>query len=279
MAAIFDPNLYTRTPILDVPSAYSLGIALLTVVPSGEQRTETIRQAALGMRESVIFLGEAWTASLKYGPADRRAFDVVADASWRSLHHAIYAVAIIPNDPDDPEAAELAKKILARFFPNGLEFTQAPYLSQWAHADRLIKDIDAAPEEDEDREEPWATTIDAIIHPRHLRFVRRAHAAYGDALNITKKAKVAPGGVREPKRRLELAITQYVYSLFASHPPADPDNEPLLREALAPIDEVRAKQASSPAPAPAPVPPADPVVDPEPEPLGPPPTDPIPVIE
>lgn len=274
---IFDPNLYTRPPILDVPSAYSLGISLLTVVPAGKLRTATIRQAALGLRESVIFLGDAWTASLKYGPADRRAFDVVADASWRSLYYALHSVAMIANDPDDPEAAKLAQQILARFFPNRLEFTQTPYLSQWAHSDRLIKDFDAKPEKDEGRKHPWAKTIDELVKPRHLAFVRRAHAAYGEALNITKEAKQAPGGVREPKRRVELAIAQYVFALFASHPPADPKNEPLLRKALAPIDELRDKQERSPAPAPNPS--IDPVLDPEPEPLGPPPEDPIPDIE
>ena len=143
----------------------------------------------------------------------------------------------------------------------------------------VLQLVEGGEAEDEGRDTPWSEAIDQIIHPRHLRFVRRAHAAYGEALNITKKAKVAPGGVREPKRRLELAITQYVYALFASHPPAEPENEPLLREALAPIDELRAKQQRSPAPPPAPVPPTDPVLDPEPEPLGPPPTNPIPDIE
>jgi hypothetical protein len=53
-----------------------------------------------------------------------------------------------------------------------------------------------------------AKTIDELIHPRHLAFVRRAHAAYGQALAIAKRSKQAPGGVREPKRRVEDAIVQ-----------------------------------------------------------------------
>lgn len=279
---VIDVSEYTRVPQMDVPTTYSLGCKLLSAVPTGTALTDQIRQSALGMREAAIFLRDAWTASLKHGPADRRAFDVVADASWRSLYYALYAVSLRSGTPEDDEDAKVAQIILNRVFADGLSFTQLTYMSQWAHADRLITEIDRVPEADEEPEpaqEPGkalAVTIDRLVGDRSLAFVRRAHAAYGDALEITKARKHAPAGVREPKRLLEVAIVQYVITLFAAHPPnsSDEKNE-ILAKALLPIDQVRAEQSRTPAQPAQPVPP--PVVPP-PEPMGPPPEDPIPDV-
>ncbi len=73
--------------------------------------------------------------------------------------------------------------------------------------------------------------------------MRRAHAAYGDALQITEAADEAPAGVREPKRQVEVAIQEYVFALFAEHRPSVPKSIPILKKALAPIDALRAEQA------------------------------------
>lgn len=192
--------------------------------------------------------------------------------------------------PEDDAAAKEASKIIARIFADKLTFTQMTYVRQWAHADRLLADIDAAPEADDEADEPLAATIDRLLGTSALAFVRRAHAAYGEALEITKAAKEAPGGVREPKRRVEVAIVQYALTLFAVHPPNTSDEtNALLAKALLPIDEVRAAQSSTPKPS-ADQPGADQpgtdqptVVDPIPappdEPMGPPPDEPIPVID
>jgi len=192
--------------------------------------------------------------------------------------------------PEDDAAAKEASKIIARIFADKLTFTQMTYVRQWAHADRLLADIDAAPEADDEADEPLAATIDRLLGTSALAFVRRAHAAYGEALEITKAAKEAPGGVREPKRRVEVAIVQYALTLFAVHPPNTSDEtNALLAQARRPTAEVRAAQSSPPKPS-ADQPGADQpgtdqptVVDPIPappdEPMGPPPDEPIPVID
>ncbi len=278
-----DINEYTRVPIMDVPTAYSLGCALLAAVPTGKARTELVRAAARTLREALVMLRDSWTASLKYGPADRRAFDVVADASWRALYYALFALTLLSGDPDDEETAKLASEIVARLFADRLTFTQLQYTSQWAHADRLINDIDAAPEPGSGQKKPLADTIDKLVGRRFLAFVRRAHLAYGEALEITKAGTEAPGGVREPKRRVEVAIIDYVIALFAALRPNESDQgRQTVLQALAPIDKVRAEQSRSPAPQPVtrPAEPSEPALPPPPpEPAGPPPSDPIPTVE
>lgn len=276
---VIDVPEYMRTPIMDVPTAYSLGCGLLAAVPTGAARTPQVLGAARGLRESLVFLRDSWSASLKYGPADRRAFDVVADASWRSLYYALYSLMLRSGTPEDDANAKLAGTLMARLFADKLSFTQLTYVRQWAHADRLIADIDAAPEEDDELDKPLAVIIDDLVGTAALAFIRRAHAAYGDALQITKAAKDAPGGVREPKRLVEVAIVQYVIALFASHPPNTSDaTNALLAKALRPIDTVRAEQARTPPKTDAGTD-GDPLPPPPPEPMGPPPDEPIPDVE
>jgi hypothetical protein len=75
----------------------------------------------------------------------------VADASWRALHFALVALTLLSGDPDDEAIAERARKVIARLFgEKGLSFTQIGYTSQWAHADRLLAAIDAAPKAGEE---------------------------------------------------------------------------------------------------------------------------------
>jgi hypothetical protein len=202
----------------------------------------------------------------------------VADASWRSLYFGLHSISLRSGTPEVDARAKLASMINARLFADKLAFTQLTYLSQWAHSERLIADIDAEPKPEDELEKSLAALIDELLDETALAFVRRAHLAYGEALQITKPAEGAPGGVREPKRRVEVAIVDYVIALFAVHKPnRDDKTNALLAKALLPIDEVRAAQARKP-----PAPPAGPVVEPiEPgpsEPIGPVPDEPIPDI-
>jgi len=81
MASEFDPLVYTRGPILDVPSAYALAVAILSAVLEGSARGEGIRAAAQALRERLVRLRDAWTANVSHVSIDRRPVDNVADAS------------------------------------------------------------------------------------------------------------------------------------------------------------------------------------------------------
>lgn len=214
-------------------------------------------------------LRDAWSASAKRGVHDRRAVDIVADASWRSTSFALTAKTLLSGTPEDDDEAARAAKLHARLFPDGLTFTQLTFTSQWAHADRLLSDME---------KEGLTKELDKLIGKEHLAFIRRAHAAYGDALTITEAAKEAVGGVREPLRGVQVAIQEYVFALFAEHKPSNPKNHALLQKALAPIDEHRAQADAAPSTS-TPATPVEPVVEPGPEPVGPPPDEPIPDVE
>lgn len=270
MSGDFDPNLYTRAPAVDVPSAYSLGVALLAALPSDEDRSSRVRASARTLRASIVALRDAWTARAKLGSPDRRAFDVVADSSWRALSWALESLALITGTPEDDARATRASAMIARLFPEGLAFTQLAYTSQWAHADRLLSQIDA---------DALGTEIDRLAGAQYLGFVRRAHAAYGEALRITEAAEAEVVGVREPLRAVQIAIQEYVFALFAEHPPSQARHHAKLRRALAPIDALRASQSRAPiAPGETPIAPPGPPGPAAPEPAGPPPTDPIPDV-
>ncbi|WP_157068754.1 hypothetical protein [Sandaracinus amylolyticus] len=265
MTTEFDPNLYTRAPATDVPGAYSLGVAVLAAVPTDASRDSRVRASARALRASVIALRDAWTARVKIGDPDRRAFDAVADASWRALNWALESITLITGTPADDARATRARAMLERVFPDGLAFTQLTYTSQWAHADRLLAQIDA---------DGLGAELDRLVGAPYLAFIRRAHASYGEALRITEAADAATVGVREPLRALQVAVQEYVFALFAEHPPSNPENHPRLRKALAPIDAFRASQQRA-EPATRPAGPPGPAA---PEPAGPPPSDPIPEV-
>jgi hypothetical protein len=233
MTTEFDPSLYVRGVVADVPSAYSLGVGLLSAVPSSEERESLVRKSARQLRRSVVTLGDAWRAAAKAGRVDRRPYDLAADASWRAVSAGLDMVGALTGTPDDDARASRARALSQHIFPEGLAFTQAPYTTQWAHADRILQEIDAS---GFDRE------LEELIGPRPLAFVRRAHAAYGAALQITQPDESSKVNLRDPLRGVQLAIRQYVFALLAVHPPEDAESIPLLKAALAPIDAHRASQ-------------------------------------
>ena len=255
MTIEFDPSLYVRGVVADVPSAYSLGVGLLSAVPSEEDRDSLVRKSARGLRKSVVTLRDAWREAAKAGRANRRPYDAAADASWRALSAGLDMVGAITGTPEDDARAARALALSQRIFPEGLAFTQAPSATQWAPADRILVEIDGS---------GLAGELEELIGPRPLAFVRRAHAAYGEALTITQPADGSKIYLRDPLRGVQLAIRQYVFALFAVYPPEDPKNAALLKAALAPIDAHRAAQARAPSPSepsePLPVePPSEPV--------------------
>jgi hypothetical protein len=267
MSDELDLSLYTRSPQVDLPSGYALGIALLSAVPKEVPSGSPARAAARRLRSALMTLSEAWRAREKLGPVDRRPFDAVADAAWRALNFRLEAAAQLSGTPELDEIATEARTLLGQLFTSGLAFIALPYPSQWAHADRLLQAID---------KDGLARRVDRIAGEPYLAFVRRAHEAYGAALRITAAASddevEVGGGVREPLRRVQVAIQEYVFAVLATLPPSKASNVSILRRAFAPIDAHRTAQAKARVPG-APEPP--PVVDP----AGPSPSDPIPQVD
>jgi hypothetical protein len=233
MSSDFDPNLHLRAPVADVPTAYALGSAVLTAIPREADRESLVRKAGRVLRVKLGILRDEWSAASKTAGGEAvRSFDSAADASWRAMSWALEACSLVRGTPEDDDRADRAKALHLRMFPNGLAFTLMAYASQWATAERMLTEIDPATERE----------LATLIGPHYLAFARRAHEAYGKALGITQAGEDAGAGVRDPLRAVLLAIQEYVFALYATYPPSDIDNHPLLKKALAPLEAHRAAQ-------------------------------------
>lgn len=253
MTAQFDPALYVRPPVLDVPSGVALGVALLTALPHGAP--DHVRAAARALRKGTVALQTEWAKSYARPPQkDRRKADTRIDNAWGILLDRLVAYAHLPADtyPRTTRASELVDVLS----PDGRAWLALAYSAEWAESDRRLKQVDA---------EGLASDINALAGPEFLAEVRAAHVQYGEALGITHAAEPDPEvNLAEPLRALAQAVTRYSFAV-ASTFDGSPATAAVAHAALNPIDLHRAQQsrraiasADSPAPAPTAAPPATP---------------------
>ncbi|MCB9593518.1 MAG: hypothetical protein H6719_12360 [Sandaracinaceae bacterium] len=98
--------------------------------------------------------------------------------------------------------------------------------------------------------------------PDYLPFIRRAHAAFGDALGLRADRPEAPSttAIADASSALAFAIAEYGRLLTGELDRTDPDRVATFRRAMTPLDEHRAT-AFGPRSRPT----DEPVVEPEPE--------------
>ncbi len=252
----FDPTPYFRPPVLDAASGISLGIALLHALPKGAPAP--VKAALKRLRARTAALQEAWRAgdaierSPDPRPADRR-----LDVAWGALFARLDAYANLPeNYPRARRAAELEQVV----FPAGLSFLKLAYNAEWAESEKRLARID----------EGLAADLVALAGDDFLAEVRAAHAAYGEALGITR-AKGAPRAsvsMVEPLRAFARALRDYTVKIVGQIELDDPASVAFARAALRPLDDLRALGAArrargGPAEPSPPPPPDSPVPDPE----------------
>ena len=230
-----DPSTYVVAPRLTVSTGVSLGIALLTAVP--RPAPKPIRLAATRLRGTVIELQDAWGRQLDVAEASRAASPRQADnRSDRSLRATSMRIeAFILLGPEATPEHETAVAIKERLFPDGLRFLTLPWEQQWAHIERLVKLLDA--------DEALAVDLEALVGPSILAELRAAHEAYGESLGITVSRPSTPTvSLVEPIAALRAAIARYALQVVAMQD-HDRSRVEIARRALAPLDELRARQA------------------------------------
>jgi hypothetical protein len=137
--------------------------------------------------------------------------------------------------PSTPSATSPAssKAIGERLFPTGLDFLTLQFLAEHAQSDKRIKIIEA---------EGLRPALDHLVGEVFMEELLAAHAAYGEALGITKAkggdAKPAPA-LDEPLRALSQSVVAYALQIVAFAALKAENVEP-ARQALRPIDEYRA---------------------------------------
>lgn len=222
-----DPEPYVRSPRVAVDSGLSLAKKLMRVVPS--KPSPGVQQGAKLLALSVTSLETAWQASGKARPLrNARPADLRLDRGWAAVHARLTAWTIFP--PDDPDH-ETSRALTERLFPTGLDFLRLPFLAEHAQSERRVKIIES---------EALRADLDHLVGEVFMDELLAAHAAYGEALGITKAtlATTPEPAIDEPLRVLSQAIVAYALQVVAFA--ALPGNLEAARRALQPIDEFRA---------------------------------------
>lgn len=224
-----DPEPYIRAPRFAVDTGLSLTKMLLQNVP--KKPSAGVVMGAQLLAASITTLEAAWQAQGQPHPVrNARVADTRLDRAWGAVHDRLYAWSIFP--PDDPDHVS-SKAIGERLFPTGLDFLALQFLAEHAQSELRIKIIEA---------EGLRAALDHLVGEVFMDELLAAHAAYGDALGITKAtsgaAKSAPL-LDEPLRALAQSVVAYSLQIVA-FAALKPENVEPARQALRPIDEYRA---------------------------------------
>jgi hypothetical protein len=228
----FDWQPYTRTPVLDVPSAVALGHALLSAAPA--PAPQAVKSTADIMRRDVAALQRAWASTRPEKQGDPRPVDTLFDGAWSALRDRLTASASLAADEHAADVAR-AKQLLAVLFPSGADFLKLPYPKQWAECDKRIAVV---------KEQGLQPDIERLAGAAFWKQIEALHQRYGEVLGITKSKEPAPEPAKllEPLRTAQRAIGNYVLQVAAgaAH---DASFVAQATRALAPVDAVRGASA------------------------------------
>jgi hypothetical protein len=227
-----DMARYLRAPVLDVPGAVALGIALLSSMDHSLEGAP--RKSAKALRARVIDLQARWadqravpTASkINPRPADQR-----LDRAWAAVGRRLETIAVLPETL--PEA-KLSAQLYAQLFPSGLKFLVLPFEKELAESEQRLKQIGNG---------PIAKQLAMLVGDFVLTELREAHAEYGRVLGITvaKGERETAPLVVDALRAVTQAVAAYSLQLVAAAQ-ADERLVPAVLKALRPLDDVRAAQ-------------------------------------
>jgi hypothetical protein len=231
----FDPSRYGQAPQFNVASGLALARSLLEAAPSKPQKS--ISKAISKLEEAREQLQQAWqkiapSASSKVSAkeADRQ-----LDRSWALFHNRLQAYSELPSEryPD----AERAGELLLILFPDGLKFLRLPYREEWAESEKRLQQIE---------NEHLAKDLNKLCGKEFLSEVEQMHQVYGGVLGVTKVQSTPSPSVSllEPLRQLSQAIGSYSRKVAALVDEDDPTSIEEAKQALLPIDVLRAKPNS-----------------------------------
>lgn len=136
------------------------------------------------------------------------AADQRLDAAWGGFRLFLQGWVRAPFEGEASELGQHARRLLESVYPEGLKFTQLPDKLPWAESDTRVARLGQ-------REN--VEKIGALGAEVFVELLRKAHAAYGEALNITSaRAELkAKAGVREPLDAFVEALRVYATIVVA----------------------------------------------------------------
>ena len=227
----FDPTLYETLPQTNVAGTLALIRAAITAskgvsLPAGKKALKRVRAAGEALRVLHQATPPAKSESMT------KAADASMDRIWSAVEQRLVANLEIGGD-DGAEAAR-AHAIL---FPKGMGFLAFKYAEQWAEGEAVLGRIAS---------EKLEPSLDKLVGPVFVKTLRERHAAYGQALGITKPKAAEPDTASfvEPLRAARAALATYVRVVVAAVDNGDfDDNE--ATSALGPIAHLRQSLRSS----------------------------------
>jgi hypothetical protein len=247
----FDSSDLVQLPRLDSASAQTLGTQVLATA-KGKTLTASITEALDDLASSHHALQTAATQRLPTlegaDPTRAKNADQALDASWSALFDFLTGWSKLPDHAN----AEVASKLLAQLFPEGLRFAQLAYKLEWAESNTRLLII---------KERKLEAELETLGAAPIIKRLREAHKEYGDALGVTTaaKASVAAATLRDALDEFSDSLRHYIVRVAASVRKRDPKSAALAQLLLAPVQSWQTPggtRALDAPPAPAPTPPA-----------------------
>lgn len=221
----FDASLYETIPQTNVAATLALVRSVITAnrvntLPAAKKALKRVRTTGENLRELHHAAPPAKSESMT------RAADASMDRIWNAFEQRLAAFVEIGGD----DGAE-AERIHSLLFPNGMGFLKFKYAEQWAEGEAILGRITS------ERLDP---ALDKLVGVPFTKALRDRHAAYGQALGITKAKAVETQSVSlvEPLREARAALGTYMRVLVAAVDNGEFDESDAML-ALAPILALR----------------------------------------
>ncbi|MCU0686714.1 MAG: hypothetical protein MUF34_31450 [Polyangiaceae bacterium] len=244
-------------PRLSAADAVALGARLVAAARAQTGLPAPIGKALGRFEASLGTLREARRVLRELQSVDPRvaaAADVRLDAGWAGFHSFLQGWARLPVPGKVDAQVAWARRLLDDVYPEGLGFTQARYVIEWAESQKRLDRL-AEPE--------TAWFVASLGGEAFVEAIRDAFDAYGEALHMTtSRAEIkATLTLREPLEEVTAMLRKYVL-LVTSFAEADDDAEasalaeallgPLVAWETAAVSKGKGGPVEEPAPEPAP---------------------------
>jgi hypothetical protein len=227
----FEAALYETVPQTNVPGTLAVVRGVITAGkevphPSAKKALRRVRATGENLRELYQAAPPAKSESLT------KAADAAMDEIWSAVGVRVATYSAV-GGADGAEAA----RVHGVLFPNGMAFLNFKYAEQWAESEAILGRIAS---------EKLEGALDKFVGAPFLEVLRKRHAAYGEALGITKPKAPEPDAASlvEPLRQARAALSTYARVIVAAVANDELD-EKVATVALAPIAALRSSLRSN----------------------------------
>lgn len=228
-----DANQYTSIPTRTAAGTLSLTRAIIVAAPADPP--DPVGKRLANLYSKALALQTAWIDANRPGSGEApRVADLAVDRSWSAVRSRLQDWVNI----EDKDHAARAQELLDLLFPTGLDFLHLPFARQWSESERRMALIA--------KDGLEADLID-LCDMRFLKRLEQAHAAYGAALEITKKKESETSTTRviDALRALRTELASYARLLLGLTLEDDDKAVETTEAALEPIIRFRKPRSSS----------------------------------